>query len=114
MATENVQQTVSEKDKPDQPEQNQVRLVDVEVSNQNIALNVIMSFVSLAQQRGAFNIQESAKIWECIKHFRPEQPPPAVSAPAGVGAVPAVEAAEAAAEAAVEAVVEAATSETAP
>jgi hypothetical protein len=35
-----------------------------------MALNVIISFVSLAQKRGAFTLEESAKIWECIKKFQ--------------------------------------------
>jgi hypothetical protein len=39
-----------------------------------MALNVIISFVSLAQKRGAFSIEESAKIWECVKKFqKPEK-----------------------------------------
>ena len=72
--SENVQACVTEKEtQPPVPEK-QVKLVDVDITNQNIALNVIFSFVALGQQRGVFNIQESAKIWECIKLFRPEQP----------------------------------------
>ena len=51
----------------------EVRLVQVEVTDQNIALNVMVSFLSIAQKRGAFGLQESAKIWECIKMF--EIPP---------------------------------------
>ena len=71
--SENVQACVTEKEtQPPVPEK-QVKLVDVEITNQNIALNVIFSFVALGQQRGVFNIQESAKIWECIKLFRPEE-----------------------------------------
>ena len=54
---------------------NKTRLVDVPLDNQNIALNVLISFISLAQQKGAYNVQESAKIWECIKMF--QQAPPA-------------------------------------
>jgi hypothetical protein len=51
----------------------EVRLLQVEVTDQNIALNVIVSFLSVAQKRGVFGLQESAKIWECIKMF--EIPP---------------------------------------
>ena len=54
--------------------QNQVKLVDVEITDQNSALNVMVSFLSLAHKRGAFGIDESAKIWECIKMF--QLPPP--------------------------------------
>ena len=51
-------------------QQKEVRLVDVEVTDENTALNLIVSFVSLAHKRGAFGIDESAKIWECIKKFQ--------------------------------------------
>jgi len=47
----------------------EVRLVQLEVTDQNMALNIIVSFLSVAQKRGTFGIQESAKIWECIKMF---------------------------------------------
>ena len=46
------------------------KLVDVEVTNENMALNLLVSFVHLAQRRGAFNIDEAAKIYECIKKFQ--------------------------------------------
>ena len=63
---------MDEKSKPlEKPE---AKLVDVEVTNENMALNLLVSFVHLAQRRGAFNIDESAKIWECVKKFqKPEQ-----------------------------------------
>ena len=48
------------------------KLVDVNVSDENTALNVIVGFCNLAQQRGVFNLQESAKIWECVKKFQKE------------------------------------------
>ena len=48
----------------------QQKLVDVELVNQNTALNVIIGFITLGQQRGCYTIQESAKIWECIKMFQ--------------------------------------------
>jgi len=56
---------------PGQPVQGQeVKLVDVVISDENIALNVLVSFVSLANKRGAFGLDESAKIWECIQMFQ--------------------------------------------
>ncbi len=57
---------------PQQPSQQgqEVKLVDVPISDENIALNVLVSFVSLANKRGAFGLDESAKIWECIKMFQ--------------------------------------------
>ena len=47
----------------------QNKLVDAPVTDQNSALNVMVSFLNLAQKRGTFTIDESAKIWECIKVF---------------------------------------------
>jgi hypothetical protein len=51
------------------PVNNQIRLVDIPVTDENIALNLIVSFVTLAHKRGVFTLDESAKIWECIKVF---------------------------------------------
>lgn len=52
----------------------QVRaLLSTEIENQNVALNVLVGFVGVAQRRGVFAIDESAKIFECIKSFRGEK-----------------------------------------
>jgi hypothetical protein len=51
-------------------EKKQTRLVDVNVTNQNEALQLIVTFLNLAQKRGAFTLDESAKLWECIKMFQ--------------------------------------------
>jgi hypothetical protein len=48
----------------------EVNLTDVKIVDENTSLNVMISFLSLAQKRGAFGIDESAKIWECIKIFQ--------------------------------------------
>ena len=45
------------------------KLVDVKVTDDNIALNLLVSFISLAHKRGVFTLDESAKIWECISKF---------------------------------------------
>lgn len=51
-----------------------ITLTEVELTNSNIAFNVIVSFLTVAQKRGTFSINESAKIWECLKFFlTPEQ-----------------------------------------
>ena len=50
--------------------QKEVKLVDVQVTDENTALNVMVSFLSLAHKRGTFGIDESAKIWECIRMFQ--------------------------------------------
>jgi len=54
----------------DAPASSQPRLVDVEVTSEIVALNLMVSFLNLAQRRGIFSIDESAKIWECIKKFQ--------------------------------------------
>jgi hypothetical protein len=53
-----------------QSAQNNVKLVDVPITDTNVALNLMVSFLSLAQKRGSFTFDESAKIWECIKMFQ--------------------------------------------
>jgi hypothetical protein len=49
--------------------QKEVKLVDVPIKDENVALNMMVSFLSLAQKRGSFTFDESAKIWECIRMF---------------------------------------------
>jgi len=56
-------ETVEEK-KPE------VKLVDIPVADENVALNLLVSFLSLAQRRGVFGLDESAKIWECVQKFQ--------------------------------------------
>lgn len=63
-------QTQSLKEQPKEKPVVEPKLTDVEVTNENMALNLLVSFVHLAQRRGAFNIDESAKIYECIKKFQ--------------------------------------------
>jgi len=69
---ENVKMTESPVDSStsqEQPQQQQVKLVDVPVNNENTALNVMVQFLNLAQRRGAYSIDEAAKIYECFKVF---------------------------------------------
>jgi hypothetical protein len=65
MEQENQQQTQTQK-----PVTDETKLVDIPVTNENVALNLLVSFLNLAQRRGTFNIDESAKIYECIKKFQ--------------------------------------------
>jgi hypothetical protein len=51
-------------------EKKEIRLVDIAIVDENTALNVIVNFLTLAHKRGVFGIDESAKIWECIKMFQ--------------------------------------------
>ncbi len=45
-------------------------LTDIVITDENVALNLMVSFLSLANMRGCFNLNESAKIWECIQKFQ--------------------------------------------
>jgi len=49
------------------------RLMSMPIQNENDALNIIVSFLNIAQRRGAFSFDESAKIWDCIKRFQRQQ-----------------------------------------
>jgi hypothetical protein len=51
-------------------EKKSVRLVDVPLNSQQDALQLLVTFLNLAQKRGTFTLDESAKLWECIKMFQ--------------------------------------------
>jgi len=76
-------ESVSVKSTGDTPQQNnpvaestqqQVNLLNVAVTDENTALNVLVVFLGLAQKRGAFAINESAKIYECVQRFQRPNP----------------------------------------
>ena len=52
------------------PQKEQTKLVNSIISDQHIALNVLVGFIGVAQRRGTFALDESAKIYECIKMFQ--------------------------------------------
>ena len=52
---------------PDQKLQTAIK--DISIDNENVALNVLVGMINIAQKRGAFNLEESAKAWECIQMF---------------------------------------------
>jgi hypothetical protein len=54
----------------DENQKKEQRLVDIPVSDQNSSLNLMVSFLTLANKRGTFTLEESSKIWECIKIFQ--------------------------------------------
>ena len=56
-------------------EKKQVKLVDVPVSTIQDALQLMVTFLNLAQKRGSFTIDESSKIWECVKFFQAPSAP---------------------------------------
>lgn len=61
-------------DTAEQPEQTEelpkIDLLKVEITNENVALNVLVGFLGIAQRRGVFAINESAKIYEAIEKFK--------------------------------------------
>ena len=64
--TENIENTNNVEDKNNT---NKINLLEIEITNENKALNVLIGFLNIAQKRGAFAINESSKIHECIKMF---------------------------------------------
>ncbi len=61
-------------EQPEQTEQPKIDLLKVEITNENIALNVLVGFLGIAQRRGVFAINESAKIYEAIEKFKNSKP----------------------------------------
>lgn len=45
------------------------RLTEIQVNDDNTALNLMVGFLDTAQKRGAYSLDESSKIWECVKRF---------------------------------------------
>ena len=73
---EQSQQEQSQQEQPQQPQQPQQEqpqqkpdISKIAINNEHTALNVMVSFLHMAQKRGAFNFEESAKLWECIQMF---------------------------------------------
>lgn len=62
--------TALENDETTQNNETVKRIVDIPITDENSALNVMVSFLILAQSKGAFTFEESAKIWECIQKFQ--------------------------------------------
>jgi len=59
-----------EKPVSSQQKEETINIFDVEIKDENTALNVLVQFLHIAQKRGAFNVQESAKLWEAISAFQ--------------------------------------------
>ena len=51
------------------------RLTEIPITDDNVALNVMVGFLDTAQKRGAYSMDESAKIWECVQRFIQKQQP---------------------------------------
>ena len=66
----NTEKNIILSDKKQVQPQTEFKLTDISIVDENTALNVMVNFLSVAHKRGAFGIDESAKIWECIKMFQ--------------------------------------------
>jgi hypothetical protein len=55
------------------PSNKPVEITNIEIKDQNTGLNVLIHYITLAQKRGVFSIQESAHIWNCIEIFISKQ-----------------------------------------
>jgi len=72
--TEPVMADIPQPPPPAPFEEKTIVLTDINVTDQNVAFNILISFITVAQKRGTFSINESAKLWECLKYFlTPEQ-----------------------------------------
>jgi len=67
---ENISMETIEKPVSSQQKEETINIFDVEIKDENTALNVLVQFLHIAQKRGAFNVQESAKLWEAISAFQ--------------------------------------------
>ena len=67
-------QVVQENTQPQQPQPQEVPINQIKVLDQNIALQLLVAFVQLGHRRGAYNIEETAKIHECIEMFKTQEP----------------------------------------
>ena len=50
-----------------------LNLTKIKVDSEHTAFNLLISFVGVAQRRGAFALDEAAKIFECIQIFRRDE-----------------------------------------
>ena len=62
-------QTQEKSQSDDQTKEQAPSITTIPITDEITALNVLVQFAHIAQKRGAFNIQESAKLWECISKF---------------------------------------------
>ena len=66
---------MSSQNQEQQNNQQQVPLSSIEIKDENIALNVMVAMLNMAQPRGAFSMEESSKAWECVRKFQRPAPP---------------------------------------
>ena len=61
--------TLTENSESSVAKETPIRFVDIDVTDDNVALNLMVAFLNMAQRRGAYSMDESSKIWECVKRF---------------------------------------------
>jgi hypothetical protein len=67
--------TLTENSDSNETKETPIRFVDIDVTDDNVALNLMVAFLNMAQRRGAYSMDESSKIWECVKRFiKPDVP----------------------------------------
>jgi hypothetical protein len=54
-------------------EQPRIKAVDMKITSESDALNCMVTFLNIAQKRGAFSLDEAAKIYECMLVFTPSK-----------------------------------------
>lgn len=57
------------KNENEEKKEKQIDLMSIVIKDENTALNVLVGFLGIAQRRGVFALNESAKIYEAIKMF---------------------------------------------
>jgi hypothetical protein len=65
-----------------QGQQQQIALSKIEIKDENIALNVMVAMLNMAQRRGVFSLEESSKCWECVQKFVRKEGPTTGQGPA--------------------------------
>jgi hypothetical protein len=53
----------------DDNQEKKIDLISIVIKDENTALNVLVGFLGIAQRRGVFALNESAKIYEAIQMF---------------------------------------------
>lgn len=81
MSVEEKENKVSEPTTDDKPKPIEMPITEVPVANQHMALQLVFAFLQLAHRRGAFSLEEGAKINECMQAFQVRTPPPVPSQP---------------------------------
>lgn len=66
------QADVTQEKKEKEEKEKQIDLLTITIKDENTALNVLVGFLGIAQRRGVFALNESAKIYEAIKIFSPK------------------------------------------